>query len=177
MLDVNNGSRLTTYAIEGSRGSGDVIINGAAARLVNEGDIVIILTYTDLPENEARSHSPRSSTSTQITGSRAPQTAATATEGAHMPGKSVLITGTSTGIGRAAAEMLAAKGYRVLATMRTPAKGDDLAAAAKSNGWDLTIVPLDVRDEPRSSPPLSRRATSMCSLTMPASRSGARSRR
>jgi aspartate 1-decarboxylase len=58
VLDVNNGSRLTTYAIEGEQGSGDVIINGAAARLVNEGDIVIILTYTDLPENEARSHDP-----------------------------------------------------------------------------------------------------------------------
>ena len=63
-----------------------------------------------------------------------------------MPTKSVLITGASTGIGRAAAEMLAAKGYRVLATMRTPSKGDDLAASAKSNGWDLTVLPLDVRD-------------------------------
>ncbi|TMF09431.1 MAG: SDR family oxidoreductase [Chloroflexi bacterium] len=63
-----------------------------------------------------------------------------------MPGKSVLITGTSTGIGRAAAEMLAAKGYRVLATMRTPEKGRDLAENAKANGWDLTVVPLDVRD-------------------------------
>jgi NAD(P)-dependent dehydrogenase (short-subunit alcohol dehydrogenase family) len=64
-----------------------------------------------------------------------------------MSTKSVLITGASTGIGRAAAEMLAAKGYRVLATMRTPSKGDDLAASAKSNGWDLTILPLDVRDD------------------------------
>jgi aspartate 1-decarboxylase len=58
VLDVNNGSRLTTYAIEGERGSGDVVINGAAARLVSAGDIVIILTYTDLPEHEARSHHP-----------------------------------------------------------------------------------------------------------------------
>jgi len=56
VLDVNNGSRLTTYAIEGELGSGDVIINGAAARLVHQGDIVIILTYTDLPDDEARSH-------------------------------------------------------------------------------------------------------------------------
>ena len=64
-----------------------------------------------------------------------------------MPDKSVLITGTSSGIGRAAAEMLGAKGYRVLATMRTPARGDDLAAAAKSSGWNLTILPLDVRDD------------------------------
>jgi aspartate 1-decarboxylase len=58
VLDVNNGNRLTTYAIEGDDGSGEVVINGAAARLVNEGDIVIILTYTDLPEAEARSHEP-----------------------------------------------------------------------------------------------------------------------
>jgi NAD(P)-dependent dehydrogenase (short-subunit alcohol dehydrogenase family) len=64
-----------------------------------------------------------------------------------MPAKSVLLTGTSTGIGRAAAETLAAKGHRVLATMRTPAKGQELAEAAKANGWDLTIIPLDVRDD------------------------------
>ena len=64
-----------------------------------------------------------------------------------MPGKSVLITGTSTGIGRAAAGMLAAKGYRVLATMRAPEKGRDLAEEAKANGWDLGVVPLDVRDD------------------------------
>jgi NAD(P)-dependent dehydrogenase (short-subunit alcohol dehydrogenase family) len=64
-----------------------------------------------------------------------------------MPTKSVLLTGTSTGIGRAAAEMLAGRGYRVLATMRTPEKGQDLAQAAKANGWDLTVLPLDVRDD------------------------------
>jgi aspartate 1-decarboxylase len=58
VLDINNGSRLTTYAIEGRRGHGDVIINGAAARLVSEGDIVIVLTYTDVAEESARSHRP-----------------------------------------------------------------------------------------------------------------------
>lgn len=58
VLDVSNGNRLTTYAIEGEPGSGDVIINGAAAKLVSQGDIVIILTYTELPENETRSHQP-----------------------------------------------------------------------------------------------------------------------
>jgi aspartate 1-decarboxylase len=58
VLDLNNGNRLTTYAIEGARGSGQVVINGAAARLVNEGDLVIVLTYTDVPEAEARSHKP-----------------------------------------------------------------------------------------------------------------------
>ena len=59
VLDVDNVRRLTTYAIQGDRGSGQVVVNGAAARLVNEGDTVIILTYTDLPEAEARSHRPK----------------------------------------------------------------------------------------------------------------------
>jgi NAD(P)-dependent dehydrogenase (short-subunit alcohol dehydrogenase family) len=64
-----------------------------------------------------------------------------------MPGKTVLITGTSTGIGRAAAELLASKDYRVVASMRTPEKGAELANAAKSKRWDLSVVRLDVRDE------------------------------
>lgn len=59
VLDVNNGSRLVTYAIEGEPGSGQVVINGAAARLVSEGDTVIIISYVDLPEQEARSGKPR----------------------------------------------------------------------------------------------------------------------
>jgi aspartate 1-decarboxylase len=58
ILDINNGNRLTTYAIEGARGSGDVIVNGAAARMVNEGDTVIILTYTEVAEEIARNHKP-----------------------------------------------------------------------------------------------------------------------
>lgn len=58
VLDVNNGSRLVTYAIEGRRGSGEVIVNGAAARLVGQGDLVIIITYRDVPEAEARRHRP-----------------------------------------------------------------------------------------------------------------------
>ena len=58
VLDINNGNRLTTYAIEGRRGSGEVIINGAAARLASEGDFVIILTYRDMSEEAARSHRP-----------------------------------------------------------------------------------------------------------------------
>jgi len=59
LLDVDNGIRLTTYAIQGDRGSGQVVVNGAAARVVNNGDAVIILTYTDLPEDKARSHRPK----------------------------------------------------------------------------------------------------------------------
>ena len=58
VLDVNNGARLTTYAIEGERDSGQICINGAAAHLVNAGDIVIILTYSDMDEGEARGHRP-----------------------------------------------------------------------------------------------------------------------
>ena len=58
VLDINNGNRLTTYAIGGRRGSGDVIINGAAARLVSEGDIVIILTYRDVTDEAAHTHRP-----------------------------------------------------------------------------------------------------------------------
>jgi 3-methyl-2-oxobutanoate hydroxymethyltransferase len=59
LLDVENGARLTTYAIEGERGSGEVVVNGAAAHLMHKGHLAIILTYTDLPEERARSHHPR----------------------------------------------------------------------------------------------------------------------
>ena len=54
VLDVNNGSRLVTYAIEGTRGAGEVVLNGAAARLVDPGDIVIVITYQDAAEEDAR---------------------------------------------------------------------------------------------------------------------------
>ncbi len=59
VVDVNNGSRLVTYAIEGTPHSGDVILNGAAARLVNVGDIVIVISYRDVPEGELRGYQPR----------------------------------------------------------------------------------------------------------------------
>ena len=58
VLDVNNGNRLTTYAIEGQRHSGQICINGAAAHLVDPGDIVIILTYKGAADAEARSLEP-----------------------------------------------------------------------------------------------------------------------
>jgi len=50
VLDIDNGSRLTTYAIAG--GPGDVILNGAAARLVHRGDKVIVLTFADYEETD-----------------------------------------------------------------------------------------------------------------------------
>ncbi len=59
ILDINNGARLTTYAIEGTSGSGEIVINGAAARLVNQGDLVIILTYREVEEHAARSQRPK----------------------------------------------------------------------------------------------------------------------
>ncbi len=59
VLDVNNGARFTTYAIEGKPGSGEICINGAAARLAAKGDSVIILSYCHLEEAEARDYLPR----------------------------------------------------------------------------------------------------------------------
>jgi len=57
--DVNNGSRFETYAIEGERGSGVVCVNGAAARMVAPGDLVIIASFVSMDDKEARSHEPQ----------------------------------------------------------------------------------------------------------------------
>jgi aspartate 1-decarboxylase len=59
VLDVNNGARFSTYAIEGEASSGIIGINGAAARLVGKGDIVIILSYCQVPEDDAVNMTPR----------------------------------------------------------------------------------------------------------------------
>jgi len=59
ILDVNNGARFTTYAIEGEPGSGVICLNGAAARMVTVGDVVIILTYTNVEECDAVDYHPR----------------------------------------------------------------------------------------------------------------------
>jgi aspartate 1-decarboxylase len=58
IVDINNGARLETYVIAGPRGSGVVGINGAAARLVHEGDLVIIISYCTVSEAEARELRP-----------------------------------------------------------------------------------------------------------------------
>ncbi|QXQ10347.1 aspartate 1-decarboxylase [Paeniglutamicibacter sp. Y32M11] len=58
IVDVTNGARLETYAIAGERGSGVIGINGAAAHLVNIGDLVIIITYASMSDAEARSFKP-----------------------------------------------------------------------------------------------------------------------
>ncbi len=58
VLNVNTGARFETYAIEGPRGSGTICINGAAARLASRGDVVIILTYSPMEDDDARLHKP-----------------------------------------------------------------------------------------------------------------------
>jgi aspartate 1-decarboxylase len=59
VVDVTNGSRLTTYVIVGERGTGVVCINGAAARLVSPGDVVIVIAYGLLDDVEARERQPQ----------------------------------------------------------------------------------------------------------------------
>jgi aspartate 1-decarboxylase len=58
VLDVDNGARLETYAIEGRRGSGDCQLNGAAARLVHTGDRVIVITYAEFDAAELEDFEP-----------------------------------------------------------------------------------------------------------------------
>jgi len=58
IVDVANGARLETYVIEGERGSGVIGVNGAAAHLIHAGDLVIVISYTQLEEAEARSYVP-----------------------------------------------------------------------------------------------------------------------
>jgi aspartate 1-decarboxylase len=59
VLDINNGARFQTYALEGEAGSGAIVLNGAAARLVSKGDVVIILCYSTVSDEEARHVSPK----------------------------------------------------------------------------------------------------------------------
>ncbi|MCY8203274.1 MULTISPECIES: aspartate 1-decarboxylase [unclassified Bacillus (in: firmicutes)] len=59
IVNNNNGARLETYIIPGKRGSGIICLNGAAARLVQEGDKVIIISYKMMSDQEAASHEPK----------------------------------------------------------------------------------------------------------------------
>ena len=59
VLNINNSARFHTYVIEGERGSGEICLNGAAARLVAKGDIVIILSYHVVTDDEAATSTPR----------------------------------------------------------------------------------------------------------------------
>jgi len=58
IVDINNGERFETYAIKGERGSGKICLNGAAARMVQVGDIVIIMTYALMSPEEANGYKP-----------------------------------------------------------------------------------------------------------------------
>ncbi|MDP4469311.1 aspartate 1-decarboxylase [Staphylococcus hyicus] len=59
IVNNNNGARFETYVIAGERGSGKICLNGAASRLVEVGDIVIIMTYVQLDDQELATHSPK----------------------------------------------------------------------------------------------------------------------
>ena len=58
IVGIDNGARLETYAIAGRRGSGDLCLNGAAARLVQPGDKVIVISYADYDREELASYEP-----------------------------------------------------------------------------------------------------------------------
>ena len=58
IVDINNGNRLETYAIKGEPGSGMICLNGAAARLVQVGDKIIIMTYASMTPEEVAQHTP-----------------------------------------------------------------------------------------------------------------------
>ena len=58
VLNITNGSRLETYVILGEKGSGEICINGAAAHLVNPGDLVILVTYKIIEEEKISEHLP-----------------------------------------------------------------------------------------------------------------------
>ena len=59
VVNVNNGSRLETYTLEGPAGSGMICLNGPAARLGAVGDEVIIITYSQMSDEEAKQHKPK----------------------------------------------------------------------------------------------------------------------
>ena len=59
VLDIDNGARFETYTIAGARGSGEVTINGAAARLVHSGDKVIVVSYASYDEAELEHYEPK----------------------------------------------------------------------------------------------------------------------
>ncbi|EAY24770.1 aspartate 1-decarboxylase [Microscilla marina] len=59
VVDINNGERLETYVIKGERGSGQICLNGAAARKVQVGDLIIIIAYAMMEIEEAKKYEPR----------------------------------------------------------------------------------------------------------------------
>jgi len=58
IVNINNGERIETYVIKGQRGSGQICLNGPAARKAQVGDIIIIISYCSIDQDEAKSHQP-----------------------------------------------------------------------------------------------------------------------
>ena len=59
VVDVDNGARFETYTIAGARGSGEIKVNGAAARLVHSGDTVIVISYASYDRDDLESYEPK----------------------------------------------------------------------------------------------------------------------
>lgn len=59
IVDINNGQRFETYTIKGKKGSGIICLNGAAARCVQKGDLIIIMSYAQMTPEEAVEHKPK----------------------------------------------------------------------------------------------------------------------
>jgi aspartate 1-decarboxylase len=59
IVDINNGERFETYTIAGERGSGMICLNGAAARCVQKGDLIILMAYAQINADEAKNHKPK----------------------------------------------------------------------------------------------------------------------
>lgn len=59
VLNINNGERFSTYTIPAKRGSGEIKVNGAAARIVHKGDLIIVVSYCHLDEAEAKNFKPK----------------------------------------------------------------------------------------------------------------------
>ena len=87
IVDIDNGNRLVTYAITGERGTGVIGINGAAAHLVKPGDLVILIAYGVMNEQECRDYSPR-----VVFVDEANRAVELGSDPAHAPGGSGLIT-------------------------------------------------------------------------------------
>ena len=58
IVNINNGERLETYVIKGERGSGQICLNGPAARKAQVGDIIIIISYCSIDQEDAKTHEP-----------------------------------------------------------------------------------------------------------------------
>ena len=59
IVNINNGERLETYVIEGAKNSGEITLNGPAARKVQKGDVIIIISYCTVPFEDARNYTPK----------------------------------------------------------------------------------------------------------------------